>query len=457
MAAMMLPVIADTALNRIGTIDDYISFIWTRRYYAPGDFELCVPVNDANSALLKKDYYVMRDGIDDVGIIERVSIESNAENKQTLIASGRFLSSILARRIIANQIQVSGTVEICVKQLLNANAISPAIAARKIPGLQFGEFSGADAYMQQQFTGQNLLEAVQDICTNNELGMRVALTDENQFSFYMYSGVDRSYNQDENAYVVFSNEFDNLISSNYQENYESIVTDVLVAGEGEGTERKTVWANKTANSGLARYEMYQDARNASTNNGEISDSVYYSQLKEEGYEQITSFTQAFAGEVDWSNYELGTSVDVGDVVTIENTRWNIGMNARIVEIIESVNEAGVYTAVPTFAEPIDYGEQDNNAYLLTEPGMVLLSANNDALMQEGTVFDGRTSEYANAKRISELDETTVLYDSDFIPAATSTTTKKIAYSALKSQMLVYDNLTNKPEALTNSEIETMLK
>lgn len=472
--AQMLPIIADTSFNRIGTIDDYISFIWTRRYYAPGDFELCVAINDSNCSLLKKDYYIMRDDADDVGIIERVSRSFDADGKQVMVASGRFLVSILARRIIANQIQVSGTVENCVKQLINVSAINPSISARKIPGLQFGEFTNHSATMQQQFTGQNLLEAVQDICKNYETGMRIKLTDDNKFSFYLYDGVDRSYNQDANPYVVFSNEYDNLESSQYEESYQSIVTDVLVAGEGEGEQRKTVWAHKSVNSGLSRYELYQDARNASTNDGEISESVYYAQLKEEGFEQITSITQAFAGEVNWNNYDLGSDVDIGDIVVIENTRWQIGMNARIVEIIESVNESGVYSAIPTFAPSIDYGEADNNAYLLTENNLVLLGANNDALIQEGTVFDGRTSEYDNAKRISELDETTTLFDSDFIPAATATTTKKITYGALKADLQDYDELANMPSiegvtlqydktfsalglnALTNSEIEAML-
>lgn len=348
--AEMLPIIADTSFNRIGIIDDYISFIWTRRYYTSGDFELCVSVSSNNWNLLKKDYYVMRDDAVDVGIIEHITLSKDDDGEELMIVSGRFLSSILGRRIIANQIQVSGTVESCVKALINANAISPSIAARRIPNLQYGTFTNATINMEQQFTGDNLLEAISEICENNGCGMRIVLTDDNKFSFYLYDGVDRSYNQTVNPYVVFSNEFDNLESSEYIESYEEIATDVLVAGEGEGTARKTVWASKATNTGLARYELFQDARNASTNDGEISDSVYLAQLREEGLESITTITQEFAGQVNWTNYGIGSGIDIGDICVIENTVWGIGMNARIIEIIESVNEAGVYSAIPTFGQ-----------------------------------------------------------------------------------------------------------
>ena len=473
----MLPIIANTSFKRIGTIDDYVSFIWSRRYFAAGDFELTVAISAENTELLQKDYYIMRDDADDVGIIENIKLGESADGNQLMTVSGRFLVSILARRIIATQIQVSGTVENCVKQLINANAIAPNVAARRIPNLQYGTFTNAAKTMQQQFTGQNLLEAIQEICESNGCGLRIILTNDNKFSFYLYDGVDRSYNQETNPYVIFSNEFDNLDSSEYQESYESIITDVLVAGEGEGTARKTVWASKANNSGLNRYESYQDARNSSTNDGEISDAVYYDQLRAEGKESITNFAQAFAGEVNWNNYDLGNGVDIGDIVVIENTRWQIGMNARIIEIIESVNESGVYSAIPTFAYELQQGEPrtDDNGYILTETRLTMLSENDDALLLEDAVFNPATSPYDSAKRISELAETQTLNDSDFIPAATpNNATKRIAYSSLKSDLLDYDKLANKPSiegvtlqydrtfgalgmnAMTNTEIEALL-
>lgn len=428
----ILPIIANTDFERLGTIDDYISFIWTQRYYTPGDFELCVTLDSRNADLLQRDFYIMREDTDDVAIIEDRYFSKTAEGQETIVVTGRFLASILERRIIATQIQVSGTVANCVKALINANAISPAIAARKIPGLQYGTFTNAAKTMQQQFTGKNLLEAITEICENNECGMRIVLTNDNKFSFYLYDGVDRSYNQDANPYVIFSNQYDNLESSEYQENYTGIATDVLVAGEGEGTARKTVWANKTTNTGLARYELYQDARNASTNNGEISDSVYLAQLREEGLEQITNYMQLFAGEVNWNNYNLGEGVNIGDVVVIENTRWGIAINVRIIEIIESVDEGGVYSAIPTFA--VGSLWDDSNGYLLAENSPVLLAENEEpiALLYEGAKYDPTTSEYSGAMRISELDEASTVADGEYLAVAKDGATRKFSIANLKN-------------------------
>lgn len=472
----MLPIILDASFQRLGVVDDYISFIWTRRYYVCGDFELCVPLSSKALSALQVNRYIVRDDADDVGIIERIAVSKDEADHEAMIVSGRFLPSILGRRIIAKQTQVGGTIEACVKKLINENAINPTIAARAIPNLSFGTFTGASATMQQQFTGTNLLEAISAICESNGLGMKMKLNAAgNGFLFSLFGGVDRSYNQETNPYVIFSTDYDNLYSSEYEESYSDIVTDVLVAGEGEGLDRKTIWAAKNANSGLGRYELFADARNASTNNGEISDGVYLQQLKEDGLESITSFTQAFAGEVSLANYDLGIDLDVGDMVVIENSRWGIGMNARIIEIIESTDESGVYNAVPTFAPMLSSGYvHDDNAYILNESSLVLMSEQDDALILEGTSFDPIGSEYASAKRISELDEALAANDDDYFALATASETKKFAYGTLKSDLLDYDKLGNKPSienvvlqgdktfsalglnALTNSEIESLL-
>lgn len=346
--ANMIPVIADTNFNRLCAVDDYISFIWARRYYDVGDFELVISAASPIRQYIRQGYYVIRDGIGEVGIIEHIAITNDLNNQETMVVTGRFLSSIIGRRIIARQTQVSGTIEACLKTLINQNAITPTDQNRKIPNLQYGSWSIPATTMEQQFTGKNLLEVMQDVCKTYAIGFKVELTASNAFSLVLYTGADRSYDQSANPYVIFSNDYDNLASSDYSEDYQSVVTDVLVAGEGEGLDRKTAWASNGTNAGLARYEMFVDARNASTNDGAISDAVYYAQLREEGLENIVSVVQAFAGEVFLTNLELGTDFDVGDIVVIENTNWGVSANARLVEVIESVSEAGVYTVTPTF-------------------------------------------------------------------------------------------------------------
>lgn len=342
----MIPVIMNTRFERLGVIDDYVSFIWTTRYYTTGDFELCVDVSNDKTQYLVKDYYILREDDDNVGIINKINKAKNEDGKEMLIVSGRFLSSILARRIIAQQTQLNTTVSSGVYTLVINEAIAPVDENRRIPNLLYGHFEKTDRLVAQ-YTGDNLLDTIEKICETYGIGHKTTLTEQNEFKFQLYEGVDRSYNQTTNPYVVFSDEYDNLISSEYSENYGEMVTNVLVAGEGEGLDRKTLWVGSDE-TGLNRHEKYVDQRQLSTNDGEVSDDEYNEQMKEAGLENITSFTNTFSGEVYFDNIEYKKNVYVGDICVIENTNWGIYMNTRLVEVIESVDETGQYTIVPTF-------------------------------------------------------------------------------------------------------------
>ena len=342
---MMIPVIMNTSFVRLAAIDDYISFIWTTRYYATGDFELCVST-DTDMSLFQKDYYVVRDDDENIGIIEKIVIQRNEDGNEILIVSGRFLSSILERRIIAVQTTVSGAISSCVNQLITENVISPTITARQIANFTLGSYTIAET-IDAQFTGKNLLETICDICQTYGIGFKTTLNAQNQFVFVMYEGVDHTYDQTDRPYVIFSDLYDNLLSSEYQENYQDMATAVLVAGEGEGLDRKTLWVTD-GNTGLERHEIYHDQRNLQSDDGEISDSDYEKILEEEGKECLTKYTTAFAGTVYFDNVKYKEDVNVGDLCVIENSRWGIYMNTRLVEVIESVSETGDYNIVPTF-------------------------------------------------------------------------------------------------------------
>ena len=342
----MLPIIMDTSFNKLAVIDDYSSFIWTTRYYASGDFELVVPANDKNIALFHQDYYVMRDDDENVGMIEDIVIKRDDDGKEQIIVSGKFLGgSILSRRIIAVQTTVTGTVSACVNTLLTDNVVNPSIANRKISNFIIGSHNISQT-MDAQYTGKNLYETISNICETYGIGFKVTLNSSNQFVFQLYQGADRTYDQSVNPWVIFSDTYDNLLSSEYEENYEGMVTAVLVAGEGEGLERKTRWVT-AADTGLNRYELYADRRDIQ-NDGTISDDEYNKLLDEAGKEKLSTYTAAFSGTVYFDSIQYKEDVNVGDLVVIQNDRWNLHINTRLVEVIESVSEAGVYSIIPTF-------------------------------------------------------------------------------------------------------------
>ena len=118
--------------ERIAVIED-ASVIWTKRYYDVGDFEIYVGANESYVNILQSGNYVERLDDDSVGIIEDIKITYDDEGAEYLTATGRFSESLLERRIVWQQTQLSGTAENGLRNLINNNMINPAIADRKIP------------------------------------------------------------------------------------------------------------------------------------------------------------------------------------------------------------------------------------------------------------------------------------------------------------------------------------
>lgn len=338
--------------QRIGLIDSYNSLIWNHVYYEYGDFELYTKCNTDILNLLEKDFYLVREcdiiknGYKNVMIIKDFHITTNVESGDFLTVTGVGLKSIVSKRVLTNQTNMSGYIHSCIKQLLTENIIAPEIPERKISNFVFKDIYQTTETMTRQSTGKNLGELIVEICKNYGMGWDVEIKD-NDFIFYLYKGVDHSYSQKENNFVVFSREFDNLLSSDYTEVNSDFANVAIVAGEGEGVQRKKVVVGTA--SGIERCEIWVDSRNSSTNDGQISDIDYIAMLTQEGNEKLTEQGQktTFSGEADTTKtYVLHKDFDLGDIVQVVND-YGITKTARITEIVESVDENGT-NVLPTF-------------------------------------------------------------------------------------------------------------
>lgn len=333
-------------LETIAIIDSYKSLIWTKRYYTYGDFELYIPADENLLNYLKQDYYLIRDDDESVMIIEKIEITTSIEEGDFFIITGRSLESILTRRIIWYQTNISTSNPVNgIYQLISANAINTN-TARKILNLSFDSSFSISATLNIQITGDNLMDAITEICKEFGIGFKVILQNGN-FICSCYQGEDTD--------VIFSKEFDNLISSNYVSDFTEYKNCGLVAGEGEGRARKTIpiWNTENEPSGLDRREAYIDARDMSTNDGEISENEYMNKLSQRGKEKLNEFVaiKSFESEIETQmTYQYKTDYNLGDLVTIEN-EFGIISKPRIIEIIESWNETG-YSAIPTFEEEV---------------------------------------------------------------------------------------------------------
>lgn len=334
----------DDDLREQFVLDSFKSLIWTKRYYTYGDFELYVPASSDLTNALNGCPYIMRDDDESVMVIENVQISTDVENGDYYTITGRSLESVLTRRIVWAQTNLSTNDPAqAIYQLIAENVTEPEIEERIVLNFAVDDTFVGSGTLKMQITGAELASVITDICKTFGLGWKVTRGDSCEMVFALY--------QRGEAEVTFSPEFDNLISSQYYQRTEGFKNVAVVAGEGEGTDRRrnVVNANSSA-TGLDRREVYVDARDISSNDGEIGDDEYMALLATRGEQKLLdehSATHGFEGEVEpESTYVYKRDYDLGNIVTVSNG-YGITAKPRIIEIIESWDDTG-YKVIPTF-------------------------------------------------------------------------------------------------------------
>lgn len=352
--------ILDQNFDTFAILDQYQEFIWTDRYSECGDFEISTVATPEMLDILRQDYYVYFSSSEHLMIIEKVVIDSDAEDGSKLTVSGRSLESILDRRVVWGQVIIQDTFQNAIRQLLMNNIINPKDPNRRIENFVFSPSS--DEYIAKlnvdvQYFGDDLYSIITDMCKNFNVGFKIVLNDKKQFIFSLYYSVFRNYEQTVNPYVVFSPDYGNLANSNYICTKEKFKNVSLVAGEGEGSDRMLVAysMNSSTYTGLERREVYTDANDISqtTEEGELTDDAYADELKAKAAENLTEYiiTETFEGETVGKQYEYGKDFFVGDVVTMQN-EYGKSSISRIVEYIFS-RSAREFKQYPTFETVVD--------------------------------------------------------------------------------------------------------
>lgn len=352
----------DETFSTVYSVDIFESFIWTERYIGSGNFEIYAPAGEQMLSILdfieakRKeliDIFLWMKDADQLMIIEDSQVTTAIEEGDRIIISGRSLESMLDRRIVWKQTILDGNLQNGIKKLLNENVISPENADRKIPNFVIKDSTDTKVTsltIRAQYTGDNLYDTIYAICKAYEIGFRVTLNETNQFQFELYAGEDRSYDQTENPYVVFSPKFENILNSSYYESTNTLKNVALVAGEDVSNARRT----RTVGSGkwLARREMYVDARDiqSETEEGKLTDEQYNAQLDQRGSEKLAEnqYTKIFEGEIETTQmYIYNRDFFKGDVVQILN-EYGIQSRVRIMEVMRSQDTNG-YNIYPTFS------------------------------------------------------------------------------------------------------------
>ncbi len=335
----------DRDLNFQGILESFFSLRWIRRYHKYGEFELRCSLTPETLNLLKKNNVIWKKDDLEAGYIEYRNMKEDTEGKEIFVIKGKFLTGYLNRRINWGQITHNGAVVELMKKVINKNAIDPIDPNRKIPRLILDEDIIYTEEISYQNRYGNILEILENISETTEIGFRTKFDYENKrLIFEIYKGLDRTAGQSVNAPAIFSKEFENVLEQEYIDSSNNYRNVALVAGEGEGVERKKVTIGEEI--GLDRYELYVDARDIQSKKDDdavIPEAEYLQLLRDRGYDKLSEYKdiETFDSKISLnSNLIYKEDFDLGDVVTCTSKKWGITIDTRITEIEEVYEETG---------------------------------------------------------------------------------------------------------------------
>ena len=337
-------IIYDKNMKRVGAIGIYSSLIWTRKYYETGTFELHVPLTTTNMNLLLPGNIVYKKDAKEAGIIEDRNIQDTAKAKK-IVVKGRFLSSILNRRMIYGLYSFNGKAEVAMRNLVTS--------VTALPLLELGSIQNFNETITFQVENKELLSTLVNIAKTSGFGFRVKpdFTLRKMY-FEVYKGVDRTSLQLVNNRVIFSERHGNLNEISYTYNDQLLKTVAIVEGKNANDEKVQVTVGDTT-GGMDRRETYIQATDVNASDFENNEQ-FLEALKQKGLEKLNSYAIKESYEYETNptgNFEYKKHYDLGDIVTIEKIGWGLSEDKRITEIQE-VYEDGGMTVIPTLGDPM---------------------------------------------------------------------------------------------------------
>jgi hypothetical protein len=314
--------------NLAGIVESFEYLRWTRRYSACGSFELKAIATTENLALLQIGHYLWKSDDEEVGIIEHVELSQT--DKEIIMVSGRFATSLLARRIIWGTETLNGTLSTCVQTLLVHHILDPADANRKIDFLSFAA-PPLSASVNTQISCKNLMDAVTGLCDTANVGIKTVFNPvERDFTITLYEGAV--------SQAVFSREYENLTEQTYIQSNADYAETALIGGEGEGVDRTFV--SIIGDKGELRREVFVDAKDLRQ---EDFGSGYADALIFRGQSRLSelAMVQSFDAAVNpHGNLKYKEDFDLGQLVQVLSKKWGVALTARITEIEESYDRDG---------------------------------------------------------------------------------------------------------------------
>lgn len=315
-------------LERQAVLTTFVSLLWQEGYYSEGTFQLECVLSDELMDLFQLEWYCGLTDHDTLMVIKSVQVENGM-----IVVNGYPATHIFADRVSTEEVGYEDAGQIFY-DLLNNMTYYPRIEAD-----QFYEYTIGVTFDQttSDHTLQEYFEKIAQAC---DVGFRLYHDKSEQLLHLIV------YQPGENENAKYSTNYGNLGDISYEHSSVDYKNVAVVAGQGEGDDRVTVFAGDTDAEGADRREMYVDARQEQQEEDETDDE-YETRLIEYGEEKLLEQleTESISFTVD------DDDVALGDIVYCHITEIGLDIQARVT-VIEEVYQDNVMQKTLTVGTPI---------------------------------------------------------------------------------------------------------
>lgn len=338
--------------NLLGETSRYESLQITRSWHGIGVLEMRINRYKQHVDKLQRGNIIFPHNRLNKGYVIRhreIELDEKGKITENWIIRALSLKSWMAQRLTmppahtAND-NKSGNAETVMLHYINNNVINPVDTARKMPHIILADNLGRGQSISWQSRFKNLAEELENIGLQSGLGWNVIPdTTLKKYVFEVLEGRDLTASQSDLPPAIFSPEFNTLGQLSYVESELDYKNYAVVAGQGEGVERRVVSVGDS--SGFERYELFVDARDIEEEiQGEDGEEPtprpeqdIIADLVNRGNQKLAEHEQEIYVEgqaLTKSRLVYEKDYNLGDMVTLQNKDWGITMDARITEVKE---------------------------------------------------------------------------------------------------------------------------
>jgi len=320
---------------------------------------LKLPIEYLHQPFMAVDNFLYIPNSEKIMVIDKIKEELEEDGKVSVLVSGESAESLLRRRVIEEAFDWDGPVELILYSTFVDNISDPTDPNRRID--LFDQETPAllmDHLHMDQFDITTVYDFIFKVGSEMGLGVKVFCEDINaatpKLYFLVYEGTNRSTDQTDVPWVIFSQVYGNLLSSSYYNSTEdqvSVVYMVTTESEEDISEELSkmyVWdVNYNEPTGLHRHETVEalDVDRDKTGT-RLLDYELLGLINNRGREVIAEYSPVDVAEADVyiaGEFRYGVHFFMGDIIQVNTP--NREDKARIIELVRSYTPEGNKTYV----------------------------------------------------------------------------------------------------------------